>query len=521
MSKTGQPPSNESQTSTKAMSCQEMDAALDVQSNRSETGTDEMALNSQASRGQHSLNTGKEIDGMTQGIGDTHSLEIKLSKRRWVVLTSLALCNFANAFLWISIASISSIIHKNYKVSYEAVYWSSKISMVFQVLFSAPMSFLVKRIGLKTALVISTALNAIGGALQYLASYETSPNSYLILFCGRIFPSFCFAIQFPLPPKLSATWFGDKERVTATSICVLLGYLGVGFGFLVPALLLANASNNEEVVERLRTLGLGLNILLVPTFLFTVAFVRDRPLNPPSQSEWRRRSESFIMKKSSTMEKSGMRCKNFFKLFQFLVKCKGYLLLSQSSALYFAIINAWSTVLQQMVTVGFPDKIAEVGWMGCNATLVATIGTLLVGVVVDKTKQYKATSIILWASSFVCTLAFTSTLTMVHNIIPAFVIYIIWGLVGMPWLGLSFEYVADITYPVPEEITTSISLTFSGLYSFALTYVAEALLRDMGSAATGYTIAGFYGLGLLFVVIAKPEMRRSKAEQMEDMEQSY
>ena len=141
-----------------------------------------------------------------------NSLEINLSKRRWVVLTSLALSNFANAFLWISISSVSSIIHKTYKVSYASVYWSSNIFLAFQVLLSVPMSFLVKRSGLKTALVISTALNAIGGALQYVASYETSPNSYLILFCGRIFPGLSFAIQFPLPPKLSASMVWGQRK---------------------------------------------------------------------------------------------------------------------------------------------------------------------------------------------------------------------------------------------------------------------------------------------------------------------
>ena len=146
------------------------------------------------------------------------------------------------------------------------------------------------------------------------------------------------------------------------------------------------------------------------------------------------------------MGKSGVRSKIFFKLFQFLFNLKGYLLLSQCSGLYYAINNAFSTVLQQMVILRFPDKVAKVGWMGCNAALVAAIGTLLVGIVVDKTKQYKVTSIILLASSLVCTLAFTIALTMVHSIIPAFAIYIVWGMVGRPWLGLSFEYVADITY---------------------------------------------------------------------------
>ena len=509
---------NTPQTGKQFRSCEGITAAADMENGHWQTEIDEIILNSNAFREQEPVKNNKAMDEKTKGMAYLDNMEIKLSKRRWLVLISLALCNSTNAFLWISISSISSIIHKNYNVGYLTIYWSSMIFLVFQALLSIPMSFLVNRIGLKTALVISTAFNALGGALQYVGSYETSPDSFLILFCGRIFPSVAIAIQYPLPPKLSAIWFGAKERATATSVCMLFDNLGIGLGFLVPALLLANAKSNDEVIQGLRTLGLGLSIFLISNFLFTVVFVRDCPSNPPSRSQGRKISQS-VMKKVSETEKPP-RSKNILKHFVVLVKCKGFLLLSQCCGLYYALLNVMSTVLQQMVTSRFPDKIAEVGWMGCVATLVSVVGILLVGIAIDKTKKYRAISIILWASSLICTLAFTITVTRAPSIIPAFVIYLIWGLTGMSWASTSFEYIADITYPVPEELTTAISLTFGSLYSFIAIYSVGALLISLGPEASGYTITGFYGIGLLSVVIAKPEMKRSQVEKMDSVEQS-
>ena len=57
--------------------------------------------------------------------------------------------------------------------------------------------------------------------------------------------------MYAAPAKLSATWFGDKERAKATTIGALALPLGAIIGFVLPAIFVSvpKSVNTENPVE--------------------------------------------------------------------------------------------------------------------------------------------------------------------------------------------------------------------------------------------------------------------------------
>ena len=89
------------------------------------------------------------------------------------------------------------------------------------------------------------------------------------------------------PPLLSVIWFGEDERVLATTIACNANVLGIAGAYLLAPLVVGENANDRDRVPTLNEI-IGLACFataLIATFLF-----RDRPFSPPSRAAEIKRS---------------------------------------------------------------------------------------------------------------------------------------------------------------------------------------------------------------------------------------
>ena len=113
------------------------------------------------------------------------------------------------------------------------------------------------------------------------------------------------------------------------------------------------------------------------------------------------------------------------------------------------VFYAVSTLLEQVINLHFANSSREAGEMGLLLTLAGTIGSVVCGIILDKTHLFKLTTLMLYLLSLVGMIIFT-TAVYIPFIWPMFFVSAFLGFFMTGYLPIGFEFGAEITYPQPE-----------------------------------------------------------------------
>lgn len=231
---------------------------------------------------------------------------IILYKRRWVILGIFSLISMTNEVIWISLSSVSSILHNYYRVSYMAITW---LAMVFPLLNLATLLSLnvLNLFGLKVTIVGGAVCNTVASALR-LIGYRR--NGYIFALLGNIFGGLGQSFIMFIPPTLAQTWFGESERGKASAIGVLMNTFGVAVGFIMGSLFVPNSKDYDVSVSRglFKTLLVQL-LFCILLLLLAIAFIRKAPDTPPTQTQAlrirRKQAKKAVRKQEKVMKTLG------------------------------------------------------------------------------------------------------------------------------------------------------------------------------------------------------------------------
>lgn len=93
---------------------------------------------------------------VTNSNGAAGDLNIKVYRRRWIVLTIFILYASVSAFQWIEYPIITNIVMRYYNVSAQAVDWTSIVYMALFAPLVVPASYVIdKKVGRKKLIEIS------------------------------------------------------------------------------------------------------------------------------------------------------------------------------------------------------------------------------------------------------------------------------------------------------------------------------------------------------------------------------
>lgn len=505
--------------------------------------------------GDSQADTGKLLNESDTQNRRPSSNKFTLYPRRWLILAAFSLTSMVNEEIWLSLSTITTTIEKYYSVDPLIVNWLSLIFLLSMAVLLAPCSYFLHTHGLRLTMDIGAFLNAVGSSLRAIGWRR---ERFAFVFTGSCFCALGQCFLFFLPPHIAAVWFGESERDIASSIGMLMSLSGAGVAFLLSSFFVSSRGTDEkDVGNGLRNLLLFEAISSTALFILCAIVVKPLPPSPPSRSQelrlqglqaaepntqktrkWKQTGEYSSLEPHADICASGDEddsssktedasspligangrdtvAPSFTHDLKMLLKNKTFHILCQAYSIYFGLFTAFATVLNQTITSVFPGEEKQVGYMGFTAGVTGLIATFISGVVITKTRQYRVYAIAVYSLCCVTTIFLFLALHYSGNATLVFIAIAIYGFLASPYVSIGLEYVAETTYPVAENISTSTCLILSCIYGITFTQVLGIALKK-GFNISGYFISSFYAIGLLLVLTVKAPLKRSAIDGMHE-----
>ena len=419
----------------------------------------------------------------------------KLYKSRWIVLLAFCFVNLSYNSLWITFSSISDIAVAYYTIEPLLVDWLSMSFLLAFIFFALPAAGFVSSYGLRATILLASILHTCGTFIRYQG---TERDGFFYLVIGQLLIAASGPFISAVPPELATIWFGVHERAIATSIGVLMCYVGVAVGFLQPTLMVPNSNDLQNMKEGIETLLWSQAIFCSATLVGVVLLVKNKPSTPPSLSQEIRETKLADIQVS------------FLSSIKALAKDLNFNLTAQAYGIMFGLLTVISTLLNQLVKANFttlPDS--KIGIMGFVATIVGMAGILLFGFWIEAYQMYKITAVFVYAVGTICLIAFSISVLTAKSYALIFISFCVFNLVAVPYTSFGLEQIAEISYPVSEFTTCTFALTAGNAYGLVFTYVFGWMLEInlIGYVNYGFIFLSF--IGFILVLLTKVPMKRT------------
>ncbi|VEN43634.1 unnamed protein product [Callosobruchus maculatus] len=359
-----------------------------------------------------------------------------------------------------------------YNVDASTVDWTAMSFMVAWPVLVFPASFIVDKLGLRAAALIGAFLTAIGAAIKLFAYGR---DLFYVVLIGQTVVAISQVFILNLPPKIAVTWFKPSEVSTVCSLGVFGMALGIALGFLLPPVIVKNHENVDDIGADINVMCWGTAIAIAPVALTVLFYFPEEPPYPPSQAQLEGRENKEVVN-----------FKVFAESLKVLFKNKAFLIHAFSYGLNLAIYSAIGTLLNQFILNYFEEAQEDAGRMGLVMILVGMLGSILVGVVLDKTHRYKEAAIFVFLMSAISMGGFLFALEMRSK----WMIYVTIGVFGFflnAYLPAGIEFATEITFPSPESTVAGLLFAISQVFGVVFTIALAEINTNYG---TFYSVLG-------------------------------
>jgi len=197
---------------------------------------------------------------------------------RWVMLFLFSCVAAVNAFMFMSISPIASLVGTYYGVSEEMVNWTAQGVYLGFMLALPIMLYTSRKLGLRRTLVVSALLTAAGAALRMVPSHGIE-----WVLGGSVVVGFGCAFLLGIPPWISMHWFPEHEQTIATAIGTLATQIGLFFGYVVPPLVVTDLNVEKSLPALLLVTAL---VAIGLVFVVMSFFVEKRGTKEEDNASW-------------------------------------------------------------------------------------------------------------------------------------------------------------------------------------------------------------------------------------------
>ncbi|KAJ9580076.1 hypothetical protein L9F63_004268, partial [Diploptera punctata] len=350
--------------------------------------------------------------------------------------------------------------------------------------------------GLRWPMIVGTFVTAVGACIKI---GSIGRDLFWVAFVGQTVAAMSQAFMLSIPPVIAAVWFGEHEVSTACSIGVFGDQAGIVLGFLIPAVMVRDHANVEEIGDDLLWvyyISAGFNIFCL---VITVLFFKNKPPLPPSPQQ-------AMQKENAAENKSGI-----ISLMKRLMRNKSYVLLTIAYCINQAVLNAFSTLLNQIIMqYDYEDPEGFGGRIGVVLVAAGMVGSIIFGIILDRTRTYRLTSSVVFGLSLVGMFAFTYTLPT-NSEAALYSTTAIFGFFLIGYMTVAFDLTVEVTYPEPESMTSGFITLVHQLVGCIATIGYGEMVRGIGAEWSNNTLSVFLFIGTLIHIFTKPELRRQAA----------
>jgi len=349
--------------------------------------------------------------------------EVQIYLMRWTILLLFMFSNIVIQILWISFAAVTSSAMTFYGVDELSIYLLSMTFMVVYIPVTFLASWVIDKFGFKIGAGFGALLAAIFGFLRIFAM-----GDFMLVLIFQIGIAIGQPFMLNSVTKLSANWFPESERTTATGISLISQFLGIALGFFITPFIV-------EGISFQAMLSIYGVVALISGLLFII-FVKDKPPSPPSKeiSE----EKVFIF--------AGL--KKLFTNKKFLILVIVFLIgLGVSHTITIYIEKIFVPRGYDAIFTGIFRSIILIGGI---------IGCLVMSILSDK---FKKREILIILSCVIATISlFIILFAYDENLLYLFGFLFGFGLISAAPVAL--EYAIDITSPVSEASSNGFLLMF-------------------------------------------------------------
>ncbi|NXX48253.1 FLVC2 protein, partial [Tricholaema leucomelas] len=428
------------------------------------------------------------------GVAAAATAEVRLSRRRWVVVLLFSSYSLCNAFQWIQYSSINNIFVHFYEVNAFAIDWLSMSYMLTYIPLLFPVAWLLDKRGLRLIALVGSALNALGAWVK-LGSLK--PHLFPVTVLGQVICSLAQVFILGMPSRIASVWFGSHEVSTACSIAVFGNQLGIAVGFLVPPVLVPNVQDVEKLAYHISIMFFMTAGVATALFILVIIVFKEKPLHPPSRAQ-------ALIQSRPTEEYS------YRRSILHLLRNTNFLLLMVTYGLNTGCFYALSTLLSRMVIHHYPGEEVNAGRIGLTIVLSGMSGALISGIWLDRTKTYKQTTLAVYVMSLIGMIVYTFTLSLGH----LWVVFVTAGVLGFfmtGYLPLGFEFAAELTYPESEGTSSGLLNVSAQIFGIAFTISQGQIMDRFGTKEGNLFLCSFLFLGTIMTAFIKADLRRQQA----------
>jgi MFS family permease len=379
----------------------------------------------------------------------------ELYRRRWLVLSSFSLLSCSNAIIWITYAPWTLEAADYWNVTPA---WINNMSLVYMLVFVIgvfPASAFVSRFGIRNAVFLGGLLNLAGAWLRFAGAGSGSTNFFSLQAPGQTLCAVAQTFLLGAPARVSAEWFGARERTRSTAIMALCNQAGIGVGFL-----LAPAIVGSDPSHEVGNLMLIEAIVACAAVAAVLAFFRERPPTPPSASAGFSDESSGIPFRASV----AMLAKNF----QFWLLCAAF-------GIGVGSFYALSTLLDQL-TEPSGYSSGDAGWFGFILVTVGIAAAMFVSYLGDRTKQFRLLLLLAFIGLLGSLIWFSAqAVRRPRNMATMIACCSAMGAFSSALLPLAFEVAAEISYPVNAELGSNVILCLAQIFGIGLTTAVNGI----------------------------------------------
>ncbi|CAH1392913.1 unnamed protein product [Nezara viridula] len=360
------------------------------------------------------------------------------------MLLLFCLSSALNAFHWIQYSSVANVVMRYYDVSAIYVNWSSMIFMAVYVPLVFPATWLLEKKGLRIAMIIGVLMSALGSWMKLLS---LDRDKFLVGFLAQFIIGSAQMFTLSLPARLAGLWFDSSQVSTACAIGVSSNQLGIALSFLIPPIVVRDSEDYTQIRSDLQYLFI---MMAVPTTLLLILvyfFFEASPPAPPSLAQL------------SAREREKGRGTSYSTVLKTLITNKDYVLLMLSYGLNVGVFYAYSTLLNQLFLIHFPNGQTEAGQIGLTLIIGGMWGSVVWGIVLDKTHMFR---------------------------------FFMNG-----YLTVAYEFAAELTYPLPESTSSGLLNAIGEALGVVLVLGAGIILDAKGDFPTNLLLSSVLILGLL------------------------
>ncbi|XP_053981948.1 feline leukemia virus subgroup C receptor-related protein 2-like [Hylaeus volcanicus] len=426
---------------------------------------------------------------------DRDALDIKVYKRRWLMLGLFILYTATTAFQWIQYSIITNIVSRYYNVSSLAVDMTSMAFMGYYVIFAIPATYVIDRWGLRWSNIIGCGIGCLGSWIKVLS---VSPDRFYVTFIGQSLVAIIQSLVLILPGRLAAQWFHSNEVSTATSLSLFGNQLGIALSFLCTPMIVKNHENLDDISDNLAHLFWGVAIIISIAFLLIILLFEDDPKLPPSTTR--------------ALQKINQKEESFIEPMKRLFKNKYYLSLCNTYGLNVGVLNAVATLLNQIYLAHFENGEEDAGRIGLAMIIMGLLGSVSFGIILDKTHKYKETTVIVYFLSLLGQIFF-AVFTCLEMKWMVYLSAIFLGYFMAGYVALGYEICAEYTYPESEGLAAGILNVTNNVYGIVLVLIFGKLLETHGDIPVHIGLCVVLLVGLIMTVMTKDVQRRQDAKK--------